>query len=406
MKIFLLLIFCIYSLYSSILQDAIDDAPPYAVLKLPDGIYKGSVVIDKPLTIMAKDKNAIIDGDGVGNIITIKSSNVILKNLTIQNSGDQIYSLDSAIFIDKAKKIQIQNCKILDSLYGINMLMVEDSVISDNYITSKNHDISLRGDALKIWHSNNIIIKNNTINRSRDATLNYSNNNEIFDNTFTNSRFALHISHSKNNNIKNNIYKYNSVGIILSGAKNTKVLNNSIKSSTGAAGMGVVLQGVFDFEFKNNILMFNAKGIYIDSKATEVGIHRKIINNKISFNKEAMRFHLTIRNNMVVNNEFIGNIDDIVKGTAGYKTADNIIKNNYWDRYTGFDKDGDNIGDTSHKIYQYADQLWHYNHKVKFFYGSVVMSLLNFLSQLAPFIEPVLLLEDSSPTVKLYNQPL
>jgi len=38
---------------------------------------------------------------------------------------------------------------------------------------------------------------------------------------------------------------------------------------------------------------------------------------------------------------------------------------------------------------------------VKFFYGSPVISLLNFLAKLAPFSEPIFLLEDKKPKVKL-----
>ena len=98
------------------------------------------------------------------------------------------------------------------------------------------------------------------------------------------------------------------------------------------------------------------------------------------------------------------NIEDIVKSSRGMKTRKNTIEYNYWSKYAGFDRDGDNIGDNKHQIYQYADQLWHYNHKIKFFYASPVMSLMNFLSQLAPFVEPVFLLEDTKPVFKEYNQ--
>ena len=69
--------------------------------------------------------------------------------------------------------------------------------------------------------------------------------------------------------------------------------------------------------------------------------------------------------------------------------------------YEGFDKDGDNIGDTPHKVYQYADQLWVYNPDVKFFYGSPVISLLNFLAKLAPFTSPLFLMEDKKPKVMI-----
>lgn len=400
MKTFLLFISFISILHSNILQETIDSAPPGATLKLPNGIYSGNIVINKPLSIIGKNDGAIIDGAGVGKVITINSSNVVLKNLTIQNSGKEMHNLDSAIFINNSKNSEVSNCKILNSLYAIDMLMVEDSLISNNFITSYDNDISLRGDALKIWHSHNNTISNNTIDKVRDATMNYSNDNIISNNHMSNSRFALQISHSNNNIIKENEFKYNSVSLMLIMTKNTKITNNSIQSSKGAAGIGVMIKGGNKLLFEHNRLKYNAKGIYIDSKWTEVGMKRNIVNNEISYNKEAIHFHLTIRNNTFSNNNFIGNIDDIIKSTAGFKTKSNVVEYNYWDRYSGFDKNNDNIGDTSHKIHLYADRLWQYNNKIKFFYASPIVSLLNFMAQVAPFIDPVLLLEDTKPVIK------
>jgi nitrous oxidase accessory protein len=400
MKKLLLFIFFITTLYANILQETIDSAPLGATLKLPSGIYTGNIVINKPITIVGNSDGAIIDGEGRGKVITINSSNVTLKNLTIRNSGTQMYNLDSAIFINKSKNSEISNCKILNSLYGIDMLMVEDSNISNNFITSYDNAIGLRGDALKIWHSHNNIISNNTIDRVRDVTINYSNNNKIINNHITNSRFAMSIGHSKENLINENIFKYNSVSLMLMMTQDTIVTNNTIQSSKGAAGIGVMIKGGSNLIFKHNALKYNAKGMYIDSKWTEIGMKRYITNNDISYNKEAIHFHLTIRNNTFTNNEFIGNIDDIVKSTEGFETKLNVVEHNYWDRYTGFDKDGDNIGDTSHKIYQYADRLCHYNNKVKFFYASPIMTILDFLAQIAPFIDPILILEDTKPIVK------
>ncbi|PHQ64958.1 MAG: nitrous oxidase accessory protein [Sulfurimonas sp.] len=399
MKKLLLLILFISALDANILQETIDKAPFGATLKLPAGIYKGNIVINKPLTIVGNDKDVIIDGGGVGKVITINSSNVTLKNLTIRNSGKKMYQLDSAIFINKSKNSEISNCKILNSLYGIDMLMVEDSNISNNFITSYDNDIGLRGDAIKIWHSHNNTISNNTIDNVRDVTINYSDNNKILNNLVTNSRFALQVDHSKNNIIKDNRFRYNSVSLMLMMTQNTKITNNSIQSSKGAAGIGVLIKGGSNLIFDNNKLKYNAKGMYIDSKWTEMSMKRYITNNEISYNKEAIHFHLTIRNNTFTHNVFIGNIDDIVKSTAGYETKKNVVEYNYWDRYTGFDTNGDNIGDTPHKMYQYADRLWHYNNKVKFFYGSPVMAILNLIAQVAPFIDPILMMEDSKPIV-------
>ena len=382
------------------LQDAIDNAPAYATLKLPAGIYSGNIIINKPLTIMGKEPNVIIKGENSARVITINSSYVKLNNLTITDSGNQMITLDSAIQIKKANYCEVSNCKLLNSLYGIDLMMANHTLISNNYITSKKNDIEFRGDAIKIWYSNNNIIKNNTIDSVRDTTLTYSNHNLIKNNTFTNNRFALHLSMSHNNILEENSLKYNSVGIMLMMAKDTKIVKNSVFSSTGAASMGILLKNTENILLKNNSIKYNAVGIYIDTKHTQAGMQRKILNNTIAYNKEALNFHAAIKNNTIVGNNIYANIDDVVKSARSDVTYLNIIEKNYWDMYSGFDKNKDNIGDTSHKIYQYADQLWHYDHKIKFFYASPLFSLLNFLANLAPFVEPVLILEDKKPLVE------
>jgi len=398
-KIILFLSLFTYTLSANSLQDAINKASAYSILKLSSGIYLGKLTINKPITIIGTDDNVVIKGDNIGNVITINSSNVTLKNLTISNSGNRLENLDSAVKITKAKNIQIKNCKILDSLYGIYMNIVQDSAISDNYITSKKNDISLKGNALKVWYSHNNIIKNNTIESSKNVTFSYSNNNKIYNNTFLNNMFALHFSKSNNNIIKDNIFKYNSVGIMIMGTKNNKILDNLIQSSNGAAGIGIVIDKVSNLLLQNNTIKYNAKAIYIDTKRVENNYQRFIKNNKILYNKEALHFHSSIKNNVIINNIIKGNLDDVVKDLRGTYTANNLIEYNYWDRYTGFDRNKDNIGDTTHKNFQYADQLWHYNHKIKFFYASPIMTLMNFLANLAPFVEPNLLLEDKKPLI-------
>jgi len=212
----LVLIFLFISFsFANNLQDAINKAPIGSTLKLSAGIYSGKIIINKPIKIIGKSDNVVIKGDGIGRVVVVNSSNVVLKNLTITDSGERMENLDSAIFINKVKNCKITNCKILNSLYGIDMVMVNNSVISNNYITSKKRDIGLRGDALKIWYSNNNIIKNNIIDTSRDVTLTYSNDNKLMGNIFKNSRFGTHISLSKNNISFCINFKINTIQIIV-----------------------------------------------------------------------------------------------------------------------------------------------------------------------------------------------
>ena len=386
--------------FASPLQDAIDNAEEGSIIRLDAGVYQGNILITKPLTIEGKSEGVIIDAMGKGTVVSIKSSYVTLKNLTITNSGERHENLDAAIKIEDASQCEISNCNISDSLFGIDMQMVNNSIIQNNKITSKEFDLGLRGDGLRLWYSNDNIIKNNSLYKSRDMVVWYSHGNTIEENFAEYCRYSLHFMYAGKNIVRNNTYQYNSVGIFFMYSQDTIATGNTIKSSLGATGMGIGLKDVSNFTIKNNTILYNAQGLYIDRSPFEPDTNNFIEDNKILYNAEAIHFHSLSENNIIKNNTLLGNIEDIINDSRNAKTEENLFESNYWDSYAGFDRNGDGIGDTSHKVYQYADKLWLYNPEVKFFYGSPVISLLNFLAKLAPFSEPIFLLEDKKPRLK------
>jgi len=388
----------------SVLQDAIDAAPSGSILKLPAGVYKGSIVINKPITIVGKEEGVVIDGEGNGTVITAKGSFITLKNLKIIGSGERHDTLDAAIKMMEGSQCEISDCVIEDCLFGIDLQMIKNSIISNNFITSKDIDLGLRGDGLRLWYSNDNIVTKNALVKSRDMVIWYSHGNKIVNNSGEYGRYSLHFMYAGKNLVKNNHYQFNSVGIFFMYSKDTTAEGNVVKSSLGATGMGIGLKDVSNFVLRNNTVLYNAQGIYIDRSPFEPDTHNWIEDNKIIYNSEALHFHSLSENNILKNNTIMGNIEDIVNDSRGSKTNDNEIVGNYWDKYEGFDANGDNIGDTPHRVYQYADQLWVYNKDVKFFYASPVISLLNFLAKLAPFSKPLFLLEDNEPKVKIENK--
>ena len=384
-------------LSANTLQDAIDKAPAGSILRLPAGVYKGKITIDKPLSIIAKEEGVVIDGGGEGTVITVTSSYVTLKDLTIVGSGERHDKLDAALKLSNAKQCEVRHCVIKDCLFGIDLQMVSNSIIADNFITSKELDLGLRGDGLRLWYSNDNIVKNNHLYKSRDMVVWYSHGNQILSNSGEYNRYSLHFMYAGKNLVKDNHYKFNSVGIFFMYSQDTIAIGNTIQSSLGATGMGIGLKDVSNFTLKDNTVIYCAQGIYVDRSPFEPDTHNWILGNNILYNAEAIHFHSLSEANIVKDNTIMGNIEDIVNDSRGAKTNKNEIVGNYWDNYEGFDKNGDNVGDTSHKVYQYADQLWVYNPDVKFFYGSPVISLLNFLAKLAPFTKPLFLLEDEKP---------
>ncbi|SMC08593.1 nitrous oxide reductase family maturation protein NosD [Nitratiruptor tergarcus] len=384
-------------LHANILQEAINKAKPGARLDLPKGVLKGSITINKPLMLVGHD--TIIDGEGKGTVIKVRSSNVILQDLTIRNSGKEHEKVDAGISVKDAAFVQIRNCKILNSLFGIDLQNVKNSKIIGNYITSKPFPLGIRGDGVRLWYSNDNVLKNNHLYKSRDFVVWYSHGNLIEGNIGEYGRYSLHFMYAGKNIVRKNIYKHNSVGIFFMYSRDTIAENNIVMSSLGTTGMGIGLKDASNFVIKNNTILYCAKGMYIDRSPFEPGQSNKIVGNKILYNSIGMHFHSLSTDNVITKNIFKGNMENVYddSGQGRIHAVMNKWYENYWDDYQGIDKDGDGIGDIPYTLYYYADKLWLLNPNVRFFYASPVISILNFLYKLAPISEPIKLLSDPKP---------
>ncbi len=399
-----LLFFCfifVVSANASPLQEAIDSAPIGSTLKLSAGVYKGNIVIEKPITILGIEDGVIIEGSGKQNVITIKSSSVKLENLKIIKSGNRIDAMDAAIFINNAQKVTIQKCVIEESLYGIFMDNVSNSFILDNKISSNNEDVGFRGDALRLWFSHNNLIKDNSIIKSRDIVLMRSNNNTLLNNYIEECRYAIFAEYSKDITIQSNTIKQSAVSILLEASHDINITNNTIVGRYGTqTNMGILFKGASNVHVEsNNVLQCN-QALHIDNSPKMRDTKNFIVDNKIIYNTRGLNFQNESVRNVIKRNELFGNMDNIMSDSYSGMTNENEIEYNYWDDYEGFDINKDNIGDSPYKKYLYLDQLWVSNPNLQFFYGSPVLSMLNFLLKVAPFMEPILLAEDKKPIFK------
>ena len=124
-----------------------------------------------------------------------------------------------------------------------------------------------------------------------------------------------------------------------------------------------------------------------------------ISNNLILYNSEGVHFHSLSLHNIFKGNTIKGNIESVVNDSYNTKVTQNEWDGNYWGDYEGFDRDRDGVGDTPYQVYYYADKIWMLNPNAKFFYGSPVISILNFMAKVAPISEPIVLLTDRHPKI-------
>ena len=398
--IFLPIFLCVTLFAQESLVDIIKHSLPNSKIELPQGVFKGPIVIDKPITLVGVGKKSIIQNDGKGTVIVIKSPNVVISDITIRGSGHQRYSLDSGIKIKNSSHVVIKNCYLDKTLFGIIMHDTSNSTILNNTIKSYNEKVvDNRGDGIQLWNSNNNQILKNKLLKSRDISINRSNNNTIKNNTIEQSRYGVLLNMSSNTSVFSNKITSNYVGVMIQGGKNLYIKNNTIVKTHLATGTGIMIKGGKNVHITHNTLTGHSQAIYINSRTAEIGMQRYIEHNKILNNNVAFHFYTTIKNNTIKYNNIIGNLEDVVKDIPKSKYYQNDIRQNYWDRYIGFDNNKDGISDIPYQVLIYADKLWQFDHHLKFFYATPLLSIIDFMEKLAPFVEPTLLLEDLKPQI-------
>ena len=386
---------------ASRLQRVLSQAEPGSRIELPAGIFHGPIVIDKPLILSGKGRESLIEGDGNGSVIKILSSDVTIENLSVSKSGKQRYSLDSGIEIDRAERVAVRGCDIFETLFGIVVSDSRDISILDNNITSYPLKVvDNRGDGIRLWGSHHSRIVGNRLFRSRDLSLNRSDHNRVEGNIVTQSRYGVLLNGCRDLNVSCNRLLSNYVGILCQGGRDLRMERNRVIKTHLSTGIGIMLSHGRNIRVSRNTLAGHAQAFYIDSSVAEIGMRRYITHNTIAYNNTAFHFHAAIKNNTIRDNDILRNLEDVVKDIPGSKRYANDIACNYWDRYQGFDRDGDGLGDTPYQILIYADRLWQFDHHLKFFYATPLLSIIDFIERLAPFSEPVLLMEDAKPRMR------
>ena len=135
------------------LQRAIEEAAPGDRLWLRPGVYAGAVVIDRPLEL-AGTAASIIDGQGRGRVITVAAPNVVVRGLTVRNSGDSLATEDSGIFVTPdGDGALIENNHLRDNLIGVYLKGPDNAVVRGNDIVgSPNPHVNDRGNGVSVEH--------------------------------------------------------------------------------------------------------------------------------------------------------------------------------------------------------------------------------------------------------------
>lgn len=384
------------------LQQAIDDAPESSVIVVEGGSWL-PITISKPIRIVGEGW-PLIDAQGEGSGIVIASDDVTIEGFDIRNTGRSFDKEDSGIYFE-GERNRILNNRMTEVLFGVNGATGHDSEIAGNYVEGQSGvSEGLRGDGIKVWYSHRVQIHHNRVHKSRDLLVWYSNECDVYDNVVTNSRYGFHFMNSDDGFATHNEMVDNSVGIYIMYGKRFTINNNLLQGSRGPSGHGLGLKEVDGFDVSGNVIYDNRIGVYNDNSPFSVSAVGIFHRNLIAYNDIGVGAMPSARANLYYENAFVENLEQVTVLGGGELSDQNVWSQdevgNYWSDYSGYDSEGDGIGDMPYRNANLSEELRRTHPQTQLFRFSLAETAIDFAAEAVPLFETKSVLEDPFPLVK------
>jgi nitrous oxidase accessory protein len=336
------------------LATAIAGAQPGDVLKLTDGIYGGSVVIDKPVTITGP-RAAQVDGLGKGSVIVITAPDVTLEGFTVTGSGRVNQDLDAGVkIIQGADRVRVENLLVTGNMHGIDVHGGHDTMVLRNEIVGlQNQRMNERGNGIYVWNSPGTRLEGNSIRYGRDGIFSNTGKNNFFrNNIMRDLRFAVHFMYTRNTEVSGNISIGNHLGFAIMFSDRAKILNNL---SLGDREHGLMLNYSNNADVSGNLVRGGTKKCLFIYNA-----HKNLIwNNRFEGCGIGIHFTAGSEKNVLTDNAFIANREQVkYVGTRNMEWS-HEGRGNFWSDHPAFDLNGDGIADSFYRPNDLMDQiLW------------------------------------------------
>jgi nitrous oxidase accessory protein len=381
------------------LPAALAAAQPGDTIVIPPGIYAGPLVVDVPGLTLEGQEGAIIDGGGLGDVLTINAPDVTLRGLTIRNSGDSL-DREHAGITGLAPRLTIENNRLENVLFGIYLKEAPDSVIRGNYVTGMDLDIGRRGDGIRVWQSPGALVEGNYVYDVRDVVMWFSNDAVLRNNIVENGRYGLHFMFSDNQLLEENILRDNSVGVYLMYSRGFTMRNNLMVDNNGPSGYGAALKDVDDVLAEGNRLVNNRIGVYVDNSPREADAFVLFEDNLVAYNEIGVEMLPLVRRNVFTNNVFQENREQIAIAGGGELQGNDWSRDgwgNYWSDYAGFDADGNRVGDIVYRSTSLYEDLMEEYPELRLFQLSPATDALDLAARAFPVFQPRPKMADEHP---------
>lgn len=378
------------------LKEAVEIAADHDTIYVKEGVYREyNIGITKPLTIIG-DKNAVIDGEDKGEIITIEADDVTIDGLIIVNVGTSYTTDFAAVRVVKSENFLLQNLKLEKLFFGIYLEKAKNGKVLNNTITGDAVEEFNSGNGIQLWYCRGVEVSGNHVEHVRDGIyLEFSDDINIHKNFSKNNvRYGLHFMFSNHDIYRNNLFENNGAGVAVMFSKFIEMKGNIFRENWGTASFGLLLKEINDAEIIGNIFEENTIGINIE------GSNRVTYkDNDFRNNGWAVKVRGACYTNIFTRNNFLYNSFDI---SYNSKLNDNDFTGNFWSNYTGYDLDKDGIGDVPYRPVKLFSYIVNRTPETIVLLRSLFTEILDFSEKVSPVFTPDNL-KDEKPRMKVID---
>jgi len=368
------------------IQTAVDRAEAGDIVVLGPGDWEGPVRVSKAITLTSR--GGVLVGKE-GSTLVVEGPGVVIDNLEIRGSGDDLRGPDSCIWVGPAGVgTVVVDSELSDCLFGIWLHEVRGARLEKNHIIGRPEERPpSKGNGIHLFDSEQLVVSGNTVEGARDGIyVSATEDSVIRGNQISDQRYGIHYMFSYDNVIEDNVANNNSGGIALMESRGLTVTGNTASHNKR---QGILFRDVQYSAIKRNTVEFNGEGLFFFSS-----LDNQIEDNWIAGNQVGAKIWAGTERNEVRGNAFIGNRQQVFY----ISSFDQNWEPNYWSDYMGWDQDSDGHGDRPYRNDAFMAQLLHRYPQAVLLLSSPTIEILSQLQNRLPSLR-VATVVDERPLV-------
>ena len=350
-------------------------------VEVPDGVWKGPVVIDKAITLVGT--GGVVDGQGDGITVMISAAGAIVADLKIRNSGSTLSGLppDACVHVTKtATGATVRGCKLERCAFGIWVHQTDKARIEQNVVIGmETGHRSYRGNGIHLFDASHLVVSGNRVSGGRDGIyVSATEDSVIADNVLERTRYGIHYMFSYRNTVRGNRATGCGSGYAIMSSHHLKVTHNV---ATENEHHGLLFRDVQYSRIAHNVMTRNGEGLFFYSSTENV-----IVDNDVLHNGVGAKIWAGSVRNVVSRNRFVGNRRQVFYvSTVDLVWAETGVGNR-WGDYLGWDADGDGIGDRPYRVDGFTATLVYRFPAAVLLLRSPTLELLSHLERRLPML--------------------